>query len=160
MCRLLLEHVKQRRAERPELTAAVVNITLSPAFPNKNEDPLAARFAKAAASFHTQAIAGMGRHLAASLFGEERIRVNTINLGPLQGSDKGPDPTPTKASPNRRRLFKHPDAPRRVQVPLGRASKVNDIKGPLLLLASEAGSFLTGQTLQVDGGAGVASAQF
>ena len=36
--------------------------------------------------------------------------------------------------------------------PQGRIGNPNELAGPLLLLASEAGSFMTGHTLVVDGG--------
>ena len=37
-------------------------------------------------------------------------------------------------------------------VPMGRLGKIEEFVGPLLFLASEASSFITGQTLAVDGG--------
>jgi 2-deoxy-D-gluconate 3-dehydrogenase len=37
-------------------------------------------------------------------------------------------------------------------MPLGRWGTPEDLVGPLLLLASDAGSFITGTTLTVDGG--------
>jgi NAD(P)-dependent dehydrogenase (short-subunit alcohol dehydrogenase family) len=37
-------------------------------------------------------------------------------------------------------------------IPFGRIGKLNELDGPLLLLASDAGSFMTGSVLTVDGG--------
>ena len=38
------------------------------------------------------------------------------------------------------------------RIPLGRLGELHELDGPLLLLASDAGSYLTGQTIVVDGG--------
>ena len=38
------------------------------------------------------------------------------------------------------------------RVPFGRAAKLEELDGPLLLLASDAGSYMTGSVLTVDGG--------
>jgi len=41
------------------------------------------------------------------------------------------------------------------QTPLGKLGNENDIKGPVLLLASDAGGHITGQVIVVDGGASI-----
>jgi NAD(P)-dependent dehydrogenase (short-subunit alcohol dehydrogenase family) len=38
------------------------------------------------------------------------------------------------------------------RTPMGRAGSPDELLGPLLLLASDAGSFITGQSVMVDGG--------
>jgi NAD(P)-dependent dehydrogenase (short-subunit alcohol dehydrogenase family) len=38
------------------------------------------------------------------------------------------------------------------RIPMGRVGDTKELAGPLLLLASEAGSFMTGSTITVDGG--------
>jgi NAD(P)-dependent dehydrogenase (short-subunit alcohol dehydrogenase family) len=38
-------------------------------------------------------------------------------------------------------------------IPMGRIAEIEDVVKPVLFLASEGSSFITGQTLMVDGGA-------
>ena len=51
-------------------------------------------------------------------------------------------------------LFRDADVLRErlAQIPLGRLGAVDDVVGPVLMLCSAAGSFVTGETLLVDGG--------
>ena len=75
------------------------------------------------------------RHLAA-YWASDGVRVNCLSPGP----------------------FPQPWAPPRLaeklstKLPMGRMGTPSELKGPLLLLASDAGSFITGQNLIVDGG--------
>ena len=77
----------------------------------------------------------MTRHLAV-YWARDDVRVNCLSPGP----------------------FPSPDAPRglaarlEVKSPMGRMGRPHELKGALLLLASDAGSYITGQNLTVDGG--------
>ena len=78
------------------------------------------------------------RHLAAEL-GREGIRVNAISPGPFPRDEvTHRDPAFAK------RLA--------VKTMLGRTAKPSEIRGPVLFLASQASSFVTGTVLTADGG--------
>jgi gluconate 5-dehydrogenase len=77
----------------------------------------------------------MTRHLAA-YWAKDGIRVNCLSPGPFP-SDKAP-----KAMVERLKT----------KNPMGRMGVPHELKGPLLLLVSDAGSYITGQNLLVDGG--------
>jgi len=77
----------------------------------------------------------MTRHLAA-YYAKDDIRVNCLSPGPFP-SDKAPRVVVE-------RLCK--------KLPMKRMGKPFELKGALLLLASDAGSFMTGQNINVDGG--------
>jgi NAD(P)-dependent dehydrogenase (short-subunit alcohol dehydrogenase family) len=81
------------------------------------------------------------RHMALE-WAEHGIRANAIAPGFMD--------TPLAAP-----IWADPDMSRWIfnRVPLERAGQPRELVGACLLLASEAGSFLTGQTLLVDGGA-------
>ena len=71
----------------------------------------------------------------ATLWGRSGVRVNTLSPGGvLAGQDD---------------QFRAKYAER---VPLGRMASVDDLRGPLLFLASRASSYVTGHELSVDGG--------
>lgn len=80
------------------------------------------------------AVVGLTKHLAA-LWGQYGVRVNTL--------------CPGGVSSGQNKKFNMNYAAR---VPMGRMATSKDIVGPMLFLASEASSYLTGQTIYVDGG--------
>jgi gluconate 5-dehydrogenase len=78
------------------------------------------------------------RHLAA-YWAADNIRVNALSPGPF------PKPKVIEGNPEFiSRLAE--------KVPLGRMGRPEELKGAVVLLASEAGSYITGQNLLVDGG--------
>ncbi len=80
----------------------------------------------------------MVRYLAVA-WASRGIRVNAISPGPF------PSPAVQKAAPDFiRRLVQ--------KVPLGRIGAAGEIAAPVVLLASDEGSYITGETLNVNGG--------
>jgi NAD(P)-dependent dehydrogenase (short-subunit alcohol dehydrogenase family) len=75
------------------------------------------------------------RYLA-SFLAPFQVRVNCLSPGGFQTED-----TPAEFVPNYVR-----------RTPLGRMAEPDDIKGPIVFLASEASRYITGQNLPVDGG--------
>lgn len=76
---------------------------------------------------------------AACHLAPDRIRVNCLSPGPF---------------PSKQYLDKDPqfDSRLRAKVPMGRTGNPTELQGPLLFLASDASSFVTGINLPVDGG--------
>ena len=84
------------------------------------------------------AVVHLTRHLAV-YWARYNIRVNAISPGPF------PKPETDKNVPG--------FIPRlEEKVPLGRMGRPEELKGAVVLLASDAGSYITGQNLLVDGG--------
>ena len=77
----------------------------------------------------------MTRHLAV-YWAKDQVRVNCLSPGPFP-NEKAP------AEMVKRLIQKSPS---------GRMGVPHEVKGPLLLLVSDAGSYITGQNLLVDGG--------
>lgn len=78
------------------------------------------------------------RHLAA-YWAQDGVRVNAISPGPF---------------PKPETIAQQPEFIARLEqkVPLARMGRPEELKGAVVLLASDAGSFITGQNLLVDGG--------
>lgn len=88
-------------------------------------------------AYHTLkgGIIHLTRHLAV-YWAKDRVRVNCLSPGPF--------PAETVSTELRQRL--------EAKSPLGRMGSAHELKGALLLLASDAGSYITGQNIVVDGG--------
>jgi gluconate 5-dehydrogenase len=84
------------------------------------------------------AVVNMTRALAAE-WGPKNIRVNAIAPGFFDSKMTA------------RTLVRH-GAQLIEQTPLGKLGNENDIKGPMLLLSSDAGGHITGQVIVIDGG--------
>jgi NAD(P)-dependent dehydrogenase (short-subunit alcohol dehydrogenase family) len=76
-------------------------------------------------------------------WGRHNIRVNTINPGYMTHHMRAEDP---------RRDYPEDDRVIRERTPLGRAGRPEELVGPVVFLASDASSFVTGHTMPVDGG--------
>jgi NAD(P)-dependent dehydrogenase (short-subunit alcohol dehydrogenase family) len=85
------------------------------------------------------AVISLTRSMALEL-ARERIRVNAIAPGYF-ATEINAEYWSTEAG---KRMIK--------SIPFGRLGQLEELDGPLLLLASDAGAFMTGSTLVVDGG--------
>lgn len=77
----------------------------------------------------------MTRHLAA-YWARDGVRVNCLSPGPFPGP-AAPEGLPERLAE---------------KSPMGRMGRPHELKGALVLLAGDAGSYITGQNLTVDGG--------
>ena len=87
----------------------------------------------------TKAAISQMTKLFAREWGRDGIRVNCVAPGSI----------PTKINAEK---YKDPDAAMREKIPMGRRGDVSEIADVVLYLASEQASYITGQTLFVDGG--------
>jgi NAD(P)-dependent dehydrogenase (short-subunit alcohol dehydrogenase family) len=132
LARRLRDHVVERQA-----TGSVVMIGSMYAqvasYPNTYEGVCAA----SPVSYHTLkgGLIHMTRHLAV-YWAKDNIRVNCLSPGPF--------PKPNAPVEMVERL--------KTKSPMGRMGEPHELKGALIFLASEAGSYTTGQNLTIDGG--------
>lgn len=77
-------------------------------------------------------------------YAQDNIRVNAIAPGWISGSDIGAARTGGKEDSEKRK--------RNEFVPLKRSGKLEELKGLLLYLASDASTYVTGQVIVIDGG--------
>lgn len=132
LARRLHDHVTGRKTD-----GAIVMIGSMYGVVGSYPDAYADICAASPVQYHTLkgGIVHMTRHLAA-YWAKDGVRVNCLSPGPFP-SEKAPaamvDRLKTKS-------------------PMGRMGKPHELKGPLLMLVSDAGSYVTGQNLLVDGG--------
>ncbi len=86
-------------------------------------------------AFSKGGMTNLTRYLA-SFLAPHGVRVNCLSLGGFRNED-----TPVEFVPHYER-----------RTPMGRMAEADDIKGPVVFLASEASRYVTGQNLPVDGG--------
>jgi len=77
-----------------------------------------------------------------SYYGKKGLRINSICPGAIEGHVVG------KAGKQNKEFVENYSK----KVPIGRLAKAHEIVGPVLFLASEASSYVTGSVLVVDGG--------
>jgi len=84
---------------------------------------------------------------------EQLTRTLAVEWAPYGITVNAVSPT-TVVTETRAELFRDEEArqARTRQIPLGRLGTPEDVVGPVLLLCGEAGSFVTGETILVDGG--------
>ena len=127
LCQLVVRHM------RPPAGGSIVNIASINAFRSEDRYPLAGYVASKAG------VVGLTRELAAQ-WGRRGIRVNALAPGYFPTEMTG--------------LLEDQDqvAWIRAHTALGRPAEINELDGALLFLATPASTYLTGQTLIVDGG--------
>jgi len=80
----------------------------------------------------------------ASFWGKEGVRANAIAAGPFSNTESESANSVKKGDPFLKRL--------QARTMLGRTGHPRELAGALIYLASDASSFMTGQTIVVDGG--------
>jgi NAD(P)-dependent dehydrogenase (short-subunit alcohol dehydrogenase family) len=121
-------HMKRRRSGSIVVTTSIAGI---------KSEPLVGY-----AYVATKAAMGNVVRQAAVELAPHNIRVNAIAPGPFYTNIRGGV------------MFRDPDVVKRFEemVPMGRCAQPDEIKGLALLLASPAGSFITGTVIPIDGG--------
>lgn len=102
-------------------------------------------------------VTNFSRSLATEL-APHNIRINCIapDQTPTPGLSRCIDPTsydPPPGGMNMTQIMTLVEEQARNAIPMGRSGRVEDIENTVLYLASDLSSYLTGQTLHVDGGA-------
>jgi NAD(P)-dependent dehydrogenase (short-subunit alcohol dehydrogenase family) len=135
LAREVVHHLRQRQA-----AGSIINIAsmygVVASYPSAYEDlPV-----NSPPNYHALkgGVVHLTRHLAAYWAGDN-VRVNAISPGPF------PKPQTQEEMPE---FIERLSA----KVPLGRMGRPEELKGLVVLLASDGGSYITGQNILVDGG--------
>ncbi|HIN95432.1 MAG TPA: SDR family oxidoreductase [Planctomycetes bacterium] len=132
LARLLRNHAVQRQASGSVILLGSMYGQVA-SYPDAYEGNTAA--SPVAYHAHKGGVIHMARHLAA-YYAKDRVRVNCISPGPFPPDRVNQDMVKKLCT----------------KLPMKRMGKPYELKGTLLLLASDAGSYITGQNITVDGG--------
>jgi gluconate 5-dehydrogenase len=132
LARRLRDHVVERKASGSVVMIGSMYGQVA-SYPDAYEGVCAA----SPVSYHTLkgGLIHMTRHLAV-YWAKDNVRVNCLSPGPFPG--------PKAPAEMVERL--------KTKSPMGRMGQPHELKGALIFLASEAGSYTTGQNLTIDGG--------
>lgn len=132
LARLLRNHVVEREAEGSVILLGSMYGQVA-SYPDAYRGVGAA--SPVAYHAHKGGVIHMTRHLAA-YYAADGVRVNCISPGPFPNDDASVEMVSRLST----------------KLPMQRMGRPHELKGVLMLLASDAGSFITGQNLTVDGG--------
>ncbi len=135
LAREVMYHLRQRQA-----AGSIINIASMYGVVGSYPSAYAGLPTNSPPNYHglKGALVQLTRHLAA-YWAPYDIRVNAISPGPF---------------PKQETFDRLPEFIQRLEqkVPMGRMGRPEELKGAIILLASDAGSYITGQNLLVDGG--------
>lgn len=133
---LLARHVRNRAVERGK-PASIVMVGSMYGLVGSYPDAYQSVSPASPAAYHALkgGVLQLTRHLAV-YWANDNVRVNCLSPGPFPSKSANPQ------------LIERLKA----KSPMGRMGKPHELKGAILLLASDAGSYITGQNLIVDGG--------
>jgi len=132
----LARHVRDSAVERGT-SASIVMIGSMYGMVGSYPDAYEGLVPASPVAYHTLkgGIIHLTRHLAV-YWAKDRVRVNCLSPGPFPAKTVSPELVGRLET----------------KCPMGRMGNANELKGALLLLASDAGSYITGQNIVVDGG--------
>ncbi len=135
LAREVVDHLRQRKA-----SGSIINIGSMYGVVASYPDAYEGLDVKSPPNYHglKGGIVHLTRHLAV-YWAKDNVRVNAISPGPF------PPPRVSEPMPE---FVARLDA----KSPMGRMGRPEELKGLAVLLASEAGSYITGQNILVDGG--------